>query len=105
MHPLTESHHTLLDGTQSFYTFANGYGASVIRNSHTMGGTKGRFELAILDQDGHLLTAAFDGDDILEDLTHSEVQDALTQIQNLPPLNKTIIATEGAADETSQKEA
>jgi len=41
------------DGTQWFFKFPNGYGASVICNPYSYGGARGLYELAVL-RNGHI---------------------------------------------------
>ena len=76
-------------GTQDIYRFANGYGASVIRNEHSYGNTGGLFELGVTRLLGE---GAFDfrltyetpiTDDVIGYLTTEDVQDLLVKIQAL----------------------
>lgn len=42
------SERSVYDGVQKLYRFENGYGASVVRNSHSYGGSKGLWEIAVI---------------------------------------------------------
>ena len=63
--------------------FENGYGASVIRTTHSYGGHIGLYELAILDNDGKLTYDTPITDDVLGFLSPKEVTNYLIQIQDL----------------------
>ena len=63
--------------------FENGYGASVIRTEHSYGGSRGLYELAVLDNDGKLTYDTPITDDVLGYLKPEEVTDYLIQIQDL----------------------
>jgi hypothetical protein len=63
--------------------FENGYGASVIRTEHSYGGSRGLYELAILDNDGKLTYDTPITEDVLGYLSPKEVTNYLIQIQDL----------------------
>jgi hypothetical protein len=63
--------------------FENGYGASVIRTEHSYGGSRGLYELAVLDNDGKLTYDAPITEDVLGYLKPEEVTNYLIQIQDL----------------------
>lgn len=68
-------------GSQWKFKFANGYGASVINDGY--GAEAGRYELAVLGQDGHLCHDTPITDDVLGWLTEDEVAAALDAIEAL----------------------
>jgi len=63
--------------------FENGYGASVIRTEHSYGGSRGLYELAVLDNDGKLTYDTPITDNVLGYLKPEEVTNYLIQIQDL----------------------
>jgi hypothetical protein len=63
--------------------FENGYGASVIRSEHSYGGSRGLYELAVLDNDVKLTYDTPITDDVLGYLKPEEVTNYLIQIQDL----------------------
>jgi hypothetical protein len=63
--------------------FENGYGASVIRTTHSYGGHIGLYELAVLDNDGKLTYDTPITGDVLGFLSPKEVTNYLIQIQDL----------------------
>lgn len=63
--------------------FENGYGASVIRTEQSYGGSRGLYELAVLDNDGKLTYDTPITDDVLGFLSPEEVTNYLIQIQDL----------------------
>lgn len=75
-------------GPQRIYRFENGYGASVISNVYSYGGTSGMMELAVLKYDDagewHLTYETPVTDDVLGHLAEPEVQDLLAKIRALP---------------------
>lgn len=73
-----------LKGTQRVYTFDNGYGASVVRNPYSYGGSAGLYELAVLDWDGNITYETPITEDVLGWLTPSDVRSTLREIQALP---------------------
>ena len=71
------------DGVVGKIMFENGYGASVIRTTHSYGGHIGLYELAILDNDGKLTYDTPITSDVLGYLKPEEVTNYLIQIQDL----------------------
>ena len=78
---------TILDGSmggiQREYKFENGYGASVVMHNGSYGGTKGLWELAVLDSEGSLCYHTPVTQDVIGNLNDSEVQKYLTEIKEL----------------------
>lgn len=74
-----------MGGGQIRYEFPNGYGASVVRHYYSYGGKAGLFELGVT-VGRHLVYDTPVADDVLGRLTPAEVDRALLQIKNLPPL-------------------
>lgn len=73
-------------GVASRIFFPNGYGASVVKGPYTLGGSKGLYELAILEGDENGSELCYDTpitDDVLGYLTEADVTEALKQIQEL----------------------
>jgi len=68
---------------QLIFEFENGWGASVIRNWYSYGGSQGLFELAVLDKSGelHYDNKVANGD-VRGYLTQNDVMQLLMQIQN-----------------------
>ena len=64
------------------FQFANGHGASVIRNQYSYGGLAGFYELAVL-KDGKINYKTKITDDVLGYLEPDDVTDILKQIENL----------------------
>ena len=65
------------------YTFANGYGASVVSNSYSYGGKDGLFEVAVLDSDGEICYGTSVTSDVIGFLDFGSVADILKKIENL----------------------
>lgn len=72
-----------MNGYKKTYTFPNGYGASVISNGMSYGGSKGLFEVAVLDKNGDICYNTPVTDDVLGYLDFSDVVDVLNQIKAL----------------------
>ena len=70
------------DGVSLEFTFANGYGASVIKSSYSYGGKNGLWELAVL-QDGELCYTTHITDDVLGHLSWEDVENTLDEIKKL----------------------
>jgi hypothetical protein len=68
---------------QHIYLFANGYGASVIRNSYSYGHEYGLYELAVL-KDGRLCYSTPITSNVIGYLTADKVAKHLSQIEKLP---------------------
>lgn len=73
-----------LFGDQYIFTFPNGHGASVVRNTYSYGGEKGQWELAVLDADGELDYTTPVTDDVIGWLNEREVAELLRKIAELP---------------------
>lgn len=65
------------------FKFDNGYGASVIRNAYSYGGDEGKFELAVIGQDGDLTYDTPITDDVEGWLSVDDVNALLDQIAAL----------------------
>lgn len=73
---------------QILHRFENGYGASVVQGTYTLGGDEGLYELAVVkfDSEGEY-DLTYDTpltSDVLGYLTPEDVEQALEQIENLP---------------------
>ena len=77
------SHPNHPNGVQARIQFENGYGASVVQTPYTYGGDKGLYELAVLDNDGHLTYETPITNDVIGYLNEDEVTETLKQIQQL----------------------
>ena len=75
--------HPVGDGVQAIVKFSNGYGASVVRGSHTYGSNRGLYELAVFGLDGHISYDTPITDDVLGYLTESDVSKTLEKISKL----------------------
>ena len=71
-------------GVQYIFSFANGYGASVIKHYGSYGYDADLWELAVLNSDGDLEYGTSITNDVLGHLTDEEVRDILTKIRELP---------------------
>lgn len=65
------------------YMFPNGYGASVVCNGMSYGGSKGLFEVAVLDKDGDICYNTPVTNDVIGFLDFDDVAKVLRDIQNL----------------------
>ena len=74
-------------GVSSKIIFDNGFGASIVRHENSYGGTKGLYELAVLDKDGYLNYDTPITDDVLGYLTPEKVTEILIKIQDLKNQN------------------
>ena len=68
---------------QHIYLFANGYGASVIRNRYSYGREYGLYELAVL-KDGRLCYSTPITSNVIGYLSADEVAEHLSRIEKLP---------------------
>jgi hypothetical protein len=74
--------HPMGQGVQALIYFDNGYGASVIRNEHTYGGSDGLYELAII-KDNNICYDTPITDNVIGYLTEEGVTEYLQKIQEL----------------------
>jgi hypothetical protein len=72
-------------GVHRIYTFANGYGASVVKHEFTYGGREGLWELAVLGPSGHIDYETPITDDVVGHLDDAGVDELLAKIECLPP--------------------
>ena len=78
-----------IGGIQRLYQFINGYGASVVMNSFSYGGSNGTWELAVLKFNStHILDFELTYDtpitnDVIGRLTEAEVDEYLDKIEAL----------------------
>ena len=77
----------LWDGVQRIYKFDNGYGASVVRHEFSYGGSRGAWEVAVLDADGELTYDTPITNDVIGWLDEDGVESYLEKIENLPAPN------------------
>lgn len=70
-------------GEQIMYRFPNGYGASVIRNDLSYGGSEGLWELAVLDVRGDLTYDTPITDNVIGYLDEPAVDVILRKIEAL----------------------
>ena len=75
--------HPIGVGVQARIQFDNGYGASVVQGYYINGGDKGLYELAVLDNEGHVTYDTPIANDVIGYLTEEEVTNVLKQIQEL----------------------
>lgn len=68
---------------QARVSFANGYGASIVRGPYTYGGREGLYELAVISNDKIDYTTPIT-DDVEGWLTPERVMEILAQIEALP---------------------
>ena len=75
--------HSNYVGIGARITFDNGYGASVISEPGTYGGSTGLYELAVLDSEGHLTYDTPITNDVIGYLSEKDVTKVLINIQKL----------------------
>jgi hypothetical protein len=78
--------HPNWDGVQAKHFFDNGYGVSVIKSSHSYGGSEGLYEAAVLkvtDDDWQITYDTPITSDVLGHLTTEEVEVLLYEVENL----------------------
>ncbi|MAI05444.1 MAG: hypothetical protein CMA07_07005 [Euryarchaeota archaeon] len=71
------------NGYQLVYQFDNGYGASVVKHDFSYGGKNGKYEVAVLDNEGSLCYDTPITSDVIGYLTTSEVDKILVNISHL----------------------
>ena len=72
-----------MSGVRSRMMFENGYGVSVVSHTHSYGGTKGLFEIAVLGKDGDISYDTPVTNDVIGYLSPDEVTDIMEQVQSL----------------------
>ena len=78
--------HPNWDGVQARHFFDNGYGVSVIKSSHSYGGSRGLYELAVLqglEEDWEICYDTPITDDVMGYLTTEDIDTVLNQVENL----------------------
>ena len=78
--------HPNWDGVQARHFFDNGYGVSVIKSSHSYGGSRGLYELAVLqglEENWEICYNTPITDDVMGHLTIEDVETVLNQVKNL----------------------
>jgi hypothetical protein len=70
-------------GVKCRIMFENGYGVSVVSHTHSYGGTKGLFEIAVLGKDGDISYDTPVTNDVIGYLNPDEVTDIMEQVQIL----------------------
>ena len=73
-------------GVQILHRFDNGYGASIVKNEYSHGGSEGLWELAVIRWNGEKFSLVYHTsitDDVLGYLSDSEVQEVLERIEAL----------------------
>jgi len=88
--PTLERSHARLGGIQRLYRFDNGFGASVVQNTHSYGGNEGLWELAVLKFSGPDIIKDYKltydtpiTDDVIGHLNEAEVEEYLEKIEAL----------------------
>lgn len=76
-------HPSHIEGVQARIQFDNGYGASVVKTPYSYGGDRGLYELAVLDNDGHLTYDTPVTNDVIGYLRDIDVTDVMEKIQQL----------------------
>jgi hypothetical protein len=72
-----------MGGKQSIMMFDNGYGVSVIKTPFSYGGKHGRYELAVLDSEGHITYDTPVTNDVLGHLSEKGVTEAMEEVQKI----------------------
>jgi len=78
--------HPSWDGVQAKHFFDNGYGVSVIRSSHSYGGSEGLYELAVLkglEEDWEICYDTPITDDVIGNQSEQEIETLLQEVKNL----------------------
>ena len=84
--PIVDSEPYAMGGKQLIYRFENNYGASVVKNSFSYGGTQGKWELAVIKFDGEDFELVYDTpitSDVIGYLSWDNVEEYLDQIAAL----------------------
>lgn len=78
--------HPNWDGVQAKHFFDNGYGVSVIKSSHSYGGSDGLYELAVLkglEEDWEICYDTPITDDVIGYQSMEDVDNLLLQVESL----------------------
>jgi hypothetical protein len=78
--------HPNWDGVQAKHFFDNGYGVSVIKSSHSYGGSEGLYELAVLKRTEDDWKVCYDTvitDDVLGYQSEEEIEVLLYEVEHL----------------------
>ena len=78
--------HPNWDGVQAKHFFDNGYGVSVIKASHSYGGSEGLYEIAVLKGFEDEWEICYDTpitDDVMGYLTKEDVETIVNQVESL----------------------
>jgi hypothetical protein len=78
--------HPSWPGVQAKHFFDNGYGVSVIQSPNSYGGSRGLYELAVLEGDEDEWQLCYDTpitDDVIGHLTESDVEKLLNEVAAL----------------------
>ena len=70
---------------QNKIMFSNGYGASIISNEFSYGGSEGLFEIAVIDREGVLVYDTPITNDVIGYCTKQQLGDILIKIMELEP--------------------
>ena len=70
-------------GVKCRMVFENGYGVSVVSHTHSYGGSKGLFEIAVLGKDGDLTYDTPVTNDVVGYLNPDEVTEIMEHVQSL----------------------
>jgi len=71
-------------GVKFTILFYNGYGASIVQNEYSYGGTEGLWELAVVDSNGDLIYDTPVTSDVIGHVPEDEIITYLKQINALP---------------------
>lgn len=78
--------HPNWDGVQAKHFFDNGYGVSIIKSSHSYGGSAGLYELAVLkglEEDWEICYDTPITDDVIGNQSEQEIETLLQEVKNL----------------------
>lgn len=80
-----------LNGFIRVIQFDNGYGFSIVSNKFSYGGSKGLFQIALLDETGNIMYDKEIGfGDVVGHLDFDDVALLIKAVSALPPRDKTI---------------
>lgn len=78
--------HSIFPGIHTILNFDNGYGVSVIRNTHSYGSENGLYEMAIIKGNKVCYDSGITND-VLGNLTENDVTKYMELVQKLPRQN------------------